>query len=58
MKRAAPRPPRTGPRSEAAVLVRLTDDEKTRLSEKAKRAGLYLGPWLRMLGMNAPDPKP
>lgn len=51
MAPAAKTPVRPGPRSKAAVLVRLTDDEHRRLKEGAKRAGLGVGPWLRSLGL-------
>lgn len=56
MTRPAPRskkPPRTGPRTAAAVLVRLTDEEKAELDAAAARTGVGVGPWLRMLGLTA-----
>jgi hypothetical protein len=38
-------------RRAGAVLVLLTEDERGRLRDAAQRAGLGLGPWLRMLGL-------
>lgn len=45
------RPPVTGTTRDTAILVRLTADERRRLEESARRAGLGVGPWLRSLGL-------
>jgi hypothetical protein len=51
VKRQEKKPARPGPRAAAAVLVRLTAEEKATLDAAATKAGLGVGPWLRMLGM-------
>ncbi len=52
--------PRTKPKTRSlrragAVLVLLEPAERDRLREAAKRAGLGIGPWLRMLGLREAD---
>lgn len=38
---------------ERVVTVMFNDEEKARLTAKAKKKGLRLAPWLRMLGLEA-----
>ena len=40
---------------DAVVQLRLTNEQKAKLAEKAKRRGLSLSSWLLMLGISAPD---
>lgn len=37
---------------ERVVTVMLSNEEKAKMTAKAKRKGLRLAPWLRMLGLN------
>jgi hypothetical protein len=37
----------------AALMIRLLPEEKKALQAAARRAGLGLGPWLRMLGLRS-----
>ncbi len=48
VKQTAPHPRRSRP---AAILVHMTPDERERLRAVARKAGLGLGPWLRMLAI-------
>lgn len=59
MPRSAKKPrPRVGPRS-ASVLIWMTPDERERIKSAALDAGLGVGPWLRMLGLQeAPPSRP
>lgn len=41
---------RPAARSEA-ILIRLSPDERAALTKEARRTGIGLGPWLRMLGL-------
>ena len=36
---------------DAAILIRLTEEQKATLGEAAKKAGLDLSSWLRSLGL-------
>ena len=47
MKRRKPK----AERKEAAVLIRLTDEQKAILAEAARRAGLDLSGWLRFIAL-------
>ena len=49
MQRVERKPPEE--RKELSVRIRLTEEQKATLSETAKRAGLDLSGWLRMLGL-------
>lgn len=45
------RPPADGVTRDAAVMIRVTPEERERLTVAARRAGLGLAPWLRALGL-------
>ena len=47
MKRRKPK----GERKESSVRIRLTDEQKARLTEAASKAGLDLSGWLRSIGL-------
>jgi hypothetical protein len=51
MPRRPPPRPRTGPRSEAAVLVRLSDEECAELRRAALREDRPLGAWIRLVAL-------
>lgn len=51
IKRRKPAPER----KDAVIPIRCTEEQKRELTEKAKRRGLGLSPWLLSLGMSAPD---
>lgn len=40
------------------ILIRLTPEEWQRLETAARRAGLGLGPWLRLLGLRETERRP
>jgi hypothetical protein len=53
------RPPDVGTARTAIIpAIRCTPDERKRMVEAARRAGLGLGPWLRMLGMREAGQRP
>jgi uncharacterized protein (DUF1778 family) len=47
MKRRKPK----ADRKEATILIRLTDEQKEKLTSAAKRAGLDLSGWMRSLAL-------
>jgi len=51
MKRRKPK----AERKEATLQLRLTEDQKASLTEKARRRGLGASTWLLQLGLSQPD---
>lgn len=54
MKRRKPK----AERKETSIHIRVSDEQKRALEEKAKRRGLGLSSWLLSLGMSAPMEPP